>query len=62
MNWAFYSRIFRIALISVAVLALVYLVLPTFVIVPLSFSSTTYLSFPPPGWSVPWPGAISARP
>ena len=54
MNWAFYSRIFRIALISVAVLALVYLVLPTFVIVPLSFSSTTYLSFPPPGWSVQW--------
>jgi ABC-type spermidine/putrescine transport system permease subunit II len=54
MTWALYSRLFRIVLLSVAFLALLYLVLPTFVIVPLSFSSTTYLSFPPPGWSVQW--------
>ena len=38
----------------VAVLVLIYLVLPTFVIVPLSFSSESFLSFPPPGWSLRW--------
>ncbi|MBS0559822.1 MAG: ABC transporter permease [Proteobacteria bacterium] len=34
--------------------AFLYLILPTFVIVPLSFSSSLYLSFPPPGWSTRW--------
>jgi ABC-type spermidine/putrescine transport system permease subunit II len=38
----------------VAVLVLIYLVMPTFVIVPLSFSSASFLSFPPPGWSLRW--------
>jgi ABC-type spermidine/putrescine transport system permease subunit II len=37
-----------------AVLVLIFLVLPTLVIVPLSFSSATFLSFPPPGWSLQW--------
>ena len=31
-----------------------YLVMPTFVIVPMSFSNRTYLMFPPPGWSTRW--------
>ena len=35
-------------------LVLIYLVLPTFVILPLSFSSKSFLSFPPPGWSLRW--------
>lgn len=35
-------------------LVLIYLVLPTFVILPLSFSSESFLSFPPPGWSLRW--------
>jgi ABC-type spermidine/putrescine transport system permease subunit II len=54
MSWRLYSKIFRIAILTIAVIALIYLVLPTFVIVPLSFSSTTYLSFPPPDWSGKW--------
>lgn len=33
---------------------LVFLVLPTFVLVPLSFSSARYLTFPPPGYSLQW--------
>jgi ABC-type spermidine/putrescine transport system permease subunit II len=35
-------------------LMLLYLILPSFVIVPLSFSNKTYLAFPPPGWSTMW--------
>lgn len=31
-----------------------FLVLPLFVILPLSFSSATYLTFPPPGFSLQW--------
>ena len=47
-------RLIRAAILLVAGLALIYLILPTFVIVPLSFSNKTYLSFPPPGWSLQW--------
>jgi ABC-type spermidine/putrescine transport system permease subunit II len=35
-------------------LILIYLILPTFVIVPMSFSGATYLSFPPHSWSLGW--------
>jgi putative spermidine/putrescine transport system permease protein len=31
-----------------------FLIGPIFVIVPLSFSSAPYLTFPPPGWSLQW--------
>lgn len=31
-----------------------YLVAPTLVVVPVSFSSSSSLSFPPPGWSTRW--------
>ena len=41
-------------------LVLVYLVLPTLVIVPLSFSSASFLSFPPPGFSLRWYEAFAA--
>ena len=33
---------------------LIYLVFPILIVVPLSFSSGTYLSFPPPGFSFRW--------
>jgi putative spermidine/putrescine transport system permease protein len=33
---------------------LFFLVAPSLVIIPLSFSSSRYLTFPPPGWSVCW--------
>jgi putative spermidine/putrescine transport system permease protein len=41
-------------LVAVAGLVLLYLALPIFVVVPLSFSSGLYLSFPPPGFSLRW--------
>lgn len=47
-------RGWRACLVVFTWLALFYLVLPTFVIVPLSFSSSPYMSFPPPGWSTHW--------
>ena len=33
---------------------LAFLALPVFVVVPISFSSAAYLTFPPPGWSLRW--------
>jgi ABC-type spermidine/putrescine transport system permease subunit II len=47
------------SLVAVTVVALTYLLLPTLIIVPLSFSDSTYLSFPPPGWSLRWYEAIA---
>ena len=38
----------------VAGLVLLYLVFPILVVIPLSFSAGTYLSFPPPGFSFRW--------
>jgi len=31
-----------------------FLILPTFIVVPLSFSAGDFLAFPPPGWSLRW--------
>ena len=50
-------RIWRLASHGIAAfttLVLIYLVVPTLVIVPLSFSSGTFISFPPPGFSLQW--------
>ena len=44
----------RITLSVIAGLVLFYLILPILVVVPLSFSSASYLSFPPPGFSLHW--------
>src|SRR5665647_1649556 len=33
---------------------LVFLLLPIFVIIPLSFSNSSFLSYPIPGWSLRW--------
>ena len=38
----------------VAGLVFLYLVFPILIVIPLSFSSGTYLSFPPPGFSLHW--------
>ena len=40
-----------LGLLAFTALTLFYLVMPTFVVVPMSFSSQSFLSFPPPGWS-----------
>ncbi|MCK0198141.1 ABC transporter permease [Ancylobacter sp. 6x-1] len=47
-------RILSAGIVAFAVLVLIYLVLPTLVIVPLSFSSDTFLRFPPSGFSLRW--------
>ncbi len=39
---------------AVVTAILLYLALPTLIIVPMSFSSQTYLSFPPQSWSLRW--------
>jgi putative spermidine/putrescine transport system permease protein len=54
MTWPLALRLWRLLLLAFAGLACLYLVFPTFVIVPLSLSSSLYLSFPPPGWSTQW--------
>lgn len=42
-------------------LVLFYLIFPILVVIPLSFSSATYLSFPPPGFSLQWYENFFAR-
>ncbi|MGE3065783.1 MAG: ABC transporter permease [Hyphomicrobiaceae bacterium] len=44
----------RVLLTVVALAALLFLVLPIFVVVPMSFSASRYLAFPPPSWSLRW--------
>lgn len=44
----------RIWLYGLALLILLFLVLPVFVVMPMAFSSSRYLDFPPPGWSLRW--------
>lgn len=53
---------FRAALHGFAFLVFAYLVLPVFVIVPMSFSAQRYLSFPPSGWSLQWYESVAANP
>lgn len=42
--------------------AIVFLVLPTLLIIPLSFTSSQFLQFPPPGWSLRWYETFFASP
>lgn len=44
----------RLWLYAVAVLVMVFLVAPTLIVVPMSFSDSQYLTFPPPEWSLRW--------
>lgn len=43
-----------IALYGVGALILAFLILPTLLVVPMSFSPTNYLQFPPKGFSIRW--------
>ena len=61
-GWVRGMRVLRVALVAFTVLTLIYLVMPTFIIVPMSFSNKSYLSFPPPGWSLHWYEEMLARP
>ena len=44
----------RTALYAIAGVTLVFLVLPIFIVLPLSFSASPYLEFPPAGFSLQW--------
>lgn len=44
----------RVALGALATLVLLFLLLPIAIVFPLSLSSDSYLSFPPPGFSIRW--------
>ncbi|BCG03698.1 ABC transporter permease (plasmid) [Paraburkholderia sp. PGU19] len=48
------ERVWYFTLRGLAVLTLLYLILPVLTIVPLSFSSSTFLVYPIPGWSLRW--------
>jgi putative spermidine/putrescine transport system permease protein len=48
------ERAWYFVLRGLAVLTLLYLVLPVLAIVPLSFSSSTFLVYPIPSWSMRW--------
>jgi len=55
-------RIGGIALAALVALILIYLILPQFIVLPLSFSDKSYLSFPPTGWSTEWYRKIAENP
>ena len=44
----------RLWLYAIAALALAFLVIPTLIVVPMSFSASQYLEFPPREWSLRW--------
>ena len=48
------ERVWHYALWAICILVLGFLVLPILIIVPLSFSSGTFLTFPLPGLSLRW--------
>ncbi|MFN6976488.1 MAG: ABC transporter permease [Gemmobacter sp.] len=52
----------NLAMAAFAWVALVYLVLPQAIIVPLSLSDQSYLSFPPTGWSTQWYHRVADNP
>lgn len=55
-------RVLRPAIAAFVALALIYLLIPNLVIVPLSFSAQEYLSFPPAGFSVKWYHRLAGNP
>ena len=44
----------RLWLYAVAALVLAFLIVPTFIVIPMSFSESQYLEFPPREWSLRW--------
>ena len=44
----------RLWLYVFSVIILILLVIPTFIVIPMSFSDSQYLEFPPETWSLRW--------
>jgi ABC-type spermidine/putrescine transport system permease subunit II len=55
-------RIFKVVFAGVVALLLIYLIFPTLIVIPLSFSEQSYLSFPPSGWSTRWYETMAENP
>ncbi len=53
-DWESPGRAAAVVLNGVAALVLAFLILPVLVVVPISFSSSQYLDFPPRGFSLQW--------
>lgn len=51
----------RVLLRAWLALVIIFLLLPILVVIPLSFSSASYLRFPPPGWSLRWYANYASR-
>lgn len=47
-------RLWRMGLYVFCALVFLFLMAPLIVVFPISFSSSPYLQFPPPGWSLRW--------
>lgn len=47
-------RLTRIIGAILGILIAAYLIVPGFAVVPMAFSSSMFLEFPPPGWSLEW--------
>lgn len=62
MPLTWYYRVWKIVLAGIVTLILAYLILPQFVVIPLSFSDKSYLTFPPTGFSVEWYQKMAANP
>jgi putative spermidine/putrescine transport system permease protein len=60
MSQNMWRRPSRLLLAAYGVLVGLFLLVPTLVVIPLSFSSVRSLRFPPPGWSTQWYEALFA--
>lgn len=54
MNPQILDKAIRGVLIAIVVLILAFLAIPILIVVPLSFSDSSFMTFPPPGWSMRW--------
>jgi putative spermidine/putrescine transport system permease protein len=52
----------RLWLYAVAALVMIFLVVPTLIVIPMSFSASQYLEFPPREWSLRWYEAYFGSP
>jgi putative spermidine/putrescine transport system permease protein len=48
------AAVWRIAFYALVILIFAYLLFPILIVIPLSFSSGKYMTFPPPGFSLQW--------
>lgn len=53
-EWESIGRMPQFLLYGICALVLLFLMLPIFIVVPISFSSSLYLDFPPRGFSLQW--------